>query len=144
MVSTHIANSEASKDPSKTPYIVIVEDDRDLARMLCEVFRYAGNRCFAIRSKASAEHFLRQVRPDLVIVDYQLKGGVGLDAAQIASEKNVPVIVTSGHREIFDRVKKAGFFYLKKPFLPSELLAVASMLLGTDLSLPDRPVLQIH
>jgi hypothetical protein len=48
-----------SDDRSKPPYIVIIEDYEPLSRMICEVFRRGGNRCFAIRSKTSAEHFLR-------------------------------------------------------------------------------------
>ena len=133
-----------SDDRSKPPYIVIIEDYEPLSRLLCEVFRQGGNRCFAIRSKTSAEHFLRQVRPDLVVLDYQLIGGVGLEAAQIASEKKVPVIVTSGHRNIFERVKKAGYFYLMKPFTISELLDMASVALGTDLGSLEHPSIQLH
>jgi DNA-binding response OmpR family regulator len=118
---------------AKPPYIVIIEDYEPLSRMLCEVFRRKGNRCFTIRSKTSAEQFLRRVRPDLVVLDYQLIGGVGLEAAQIAAEKNVPVIVTSGHRNIFERIKKVGYFYLAKPFTISELLDLASVVLGQKL-----------
>jgi len=133
-----------SSEEAKAHYILIIEDDRALAQLLCDVFRTAGNRCFAIRSKNTAEHFLQHVRPDLVVLDYQLIGGVGLEAAQIASEKNVPVIVTSGHRNIFERVKKAGYFWLRKPFTPSEVLNLASMALGSDLSLPGHPPIQLH
>jgi DNA-binding response OmpR family regulator len=103
-----------------------------------------GSRCFAIRSKTSAEQFLRKVRPDLVVLDYQLIGGVGLEAAQIASKKRVPVIITSGHRHIFERVKKAGYFYLMKPFTISELLDMASVALGQELGSFEYPSIQIH
>jgi len=111
-------------------YVLIVEDNQPLADMLCNVFGIEGYRCFVIRSKATAEHFLRRVRPDLVIVDYQLIGGAGLPAARIASKKSVPVIVTSGYPNVFDQVKEAGFAYLQKPFTPPELLALASSLLA--------------
>lgn len=136
--------SKLKNEVVKEPYILIVEDDRALAKLLCEVFGIAGNRCFAIHSKTSAEQFLRQVRPDLVVVDYQLTGGVGLEAAQIASESNVPVIVTSGHCNIFERVKKAGYFWLRKPFTPSEVLNLASVALGADLSLPGHPPIRLQ
>jgi DNA-binding response OmpR family regulator len=126
------------------PYVLIVEDDHALGKLIHDAFRIGGNRCFVIRSKNSAEQFLRQVRPDLVILDYHIIGGVGLEAAQLASNMNVPVIVTSGHLNVFERVREAGYFYLKKPFTLSELLAMASMLLGIDLSLPDNPPIQVH
>jgi DNA-binding NtrC family response regulator len=79
-----------------------------------------------------------------VVLDYQLIGGVGLDAAQIASEKKVPVIVTSGHRTIFERVKKAGYFYLMKPFTISELLDLASVALGMELGSFEHPSIRLH
>ncbi len=142
---TTSANPPAVRnDRSKSPYIVIIEDYEPLSRALCEMFRQRGNRCFAIRSKASAEQFLRQVRPDLVVLDYQLIGGVGLEAAQIASEKNVPVIITSGHHNIFERVRKFGYPYLVKPFSPLELLGLASRALGRDWGSPGNPPIQIH
>jgi DNA-binding response OmpR family regulator len=136
--------SGLSNEQPKPPYIVIIEDYEPLSKLLCEAFRRGGNRCFAIRSKTSAEQFLRQVRPDLVVLDYQLIGGVGLEAAQIASEKKVPVIVTSGHRNIFERVQKAGYFYLMKPFTISELLDMASVALGQELGSFEYPSIQLH
>jgi DNA-binding response OmpR family regulator len=135
---------ELKEEKESPPYILIVEDDRALANLLCELFKITGSRCFAIRSKISAEQFLRQVRPDLAVIDYKLIGGVGLKAAQIASDMRVPVIVTSGHLNICDQVKEAGYFYLRKPFTPSEVLNLASMALGTDLSLPGHPPIQLH
>jgi DNA-binding response OmpR family regulator len=142
---TTSANAPAvGNDKSKSPYIVIIEDYEPLSRALCEMFRQRGNRCFAIRSKTSAEQFLRQVRPDLVVLDYQLIGGVGLEAVQIASEKNVPVIITSGHHNIRERIEKFGYPYLVKPFAPLELLRLASTALGRDLGSPANPTVQIH
>ena len=79
-----------------------------------------------------------------MVLDYQLIGGVGLEAARIASEKNVPVIVISGHRNIFERVKKAGYFYLVKPFALSELLDLASVALGQKLGSFEYPSIQLH
>ena len=79
---------ELKDEKVKCPYILIVEDDQALAKLLSEVLTIEGTRCFVIRSKNSAKRFLRQVRPDLVILDYQLIGGVGLEAAQIASHLN--------------------------------------------------------
>jgi DNA-binding response OmpR family regulator len=113
-------------------YILIIEDEQAVAELLCRIFGMRGDRCFVIRSKASAEHFLRHARPDLAVVDYQLIGGVGLQAARIASKMRVPVIVTSGHHNVFEQVGEAGFTYLQKPFTPPQLLALAARLLGGD------------
>jgi DNA-binding response OmpR family regulator len=143
-VTTSANPPAVGNEKSKSPYIVIIEDYEPLAMALCEMFKRRGNRCFAIRSKTSAEQFLRQVRPDLVVLDYQLIGGVGLEAAQIASENKVPVIITSGHHNIRERIGKFGYPYLVKPFALSELLRLASTALGRDLGAPADPPVQIH
>jgi CheY-like chemotaxis protein len=142
-VTTSANPPAVGNDKLKPPYIVIIEDYEPLSRALCEMFRLKGNRCFAIRSKTSAEQFLRQVRPDLVVLDYQLMGGVGLEAAQIASENNVPVIITSGHHNIRERIGKFGYPYLVKPFAPSELLRLASKALGIDMGPSQTSSIQI-
>jgi DNA-binding response OmpR family regulator len=78
-------------------YIVLVEDNQDVAEVVCDALRAEGHRCFVIRSKAGAERFLRRVRPDLVVLDCLLVGGDGLRLAQqLALEAKVPLIVTSG------------------------------------------------
>jgi DNA-binding response OmpR family regulator len=84
------------------------------------------------------------VKPDLVVLDYQLIGGVGLEAAQIASKNRVPVIITSGHWHIFERVKKAGYFYLMKPFTIAELLDIVSVALEQELGAFEYPTIQLH
>ena len=50
-------------------YIVVVEDNKDVAEVVCYALRSEGHRCFVIRSKAGAERFFRRVRPDLVVLD---------------------------------------------------------------------------
>ena len=59
-------------------YIVLVEDNRDVAEVLYDALREEGHRCFVIRTKAGAERFFRRVRPDLVVMDCLLIGGDGL------------------------------------------------------------------
>ena len=46
-------------------YIVVVEDNRDVAEVVCDALQSEGHRCFVIRSKAGAERFFRRVRPSL-------------------------------------------------------------------------------
>jgi two-component system response regulator MtrA len=90
-------------------YIVVVEDNKDVAEVVCDALRFEGHRCFVIRSKAGAERFFRRVRPDLVVLDCLLVGGDGLELAkQLGSEAKVPVIVTSGDIEKAEQAVEAG------------------------------------
>ena len=125
-------------------YIVLVEDNKDVAEVVCDALRAEGHRCFVIRSKAGAERFFRRVRPDLVVLDCLLIGGDGLQLAQqLASEANVPVIVTSGDIEKAEQAVKTGLLCFQKPFRLSDLAAAVSRLLAgkggaAEFSIPPR------
>jgi DNA-binding response OmpR family regulator len=112
-------------------YIVLVEDNRDVAEVLYDALRAEGHRCFVVRTKAGAERFFRRVRPDLVVMDCLLIGGDGLKLAhQLASEADVPVIVTSGDSARTEQAQQLGFVCFQKPFRLSELAAALSGLLA--------------
>jgi DNA-binding response OmpR family regulator len=111
---------------------LILEDDPAVARVLSDGLREAGYRFFVLRKKASAERFLRRVRPDLIIVDYALVGGSGMQAAQMAAAAKVPVVVMSGHIDVREQVEAFGFIFLQKPFRIAELLIVAGKLADRD------------
>ena len=112
------------------PYVLILEDLDAIANLLRGELSAAGYRCFSLRSKASAERFLKRVRPDLVIVDYGLLGGTGITAAQMAARSNVPVIVMSGYLDVRDEIELLGFYYVQKPFGLSEMLDLVSRLVA--------------
>ena len=115
---------------SAVAYIVLLEDYKDVAEIMCDALRSEGHRCFVIRSKRSAERFLSRVRPDLVIVDCLLIGGDGLEVAgQLASKAEIPVLVTSGDEDRAAEAERAGFPCLRKPFRLVDLVAAVSMLL---------------
>ena len=112
-------------------YIVLLEDYKEVAEVMRDALRSEGHRCLVIRSRRSAERFLGRVRPDLVIVDCLLIGGDGLElAGQLASNANIPVIVTSGDEDRAAEAERAGFPCLRKPFSLAELVAAVSMLLA--------------
>jgi DNA-binding response OmpR family regulator len=112
-------------------YIVVVEDNKDVAKVVCDALRAEGHRCFVIRSKAGAERSFRRVRPDLVVLDCLLIGGDGLQLAkQLGSEANVPVIVTSGDIEKAEQAVEAGLVCFQKPFRLADLAAAVSNILG--------------
>ncbi|HEY2541202.1 MAG TPA: response regulator [Stellaceae bacterium] len=114
------------------PYVLVLEDLDAIANLLRGELNALGYRCFSLRSKASAERFLKRVRPDLVIVDYGLLGGTGIKAAQMAAQSDVPVIVMSGYLDVRDEIELLGFYYVQKPFGLSEMLDLVSRLVARD------------
>ncbi len=126
MAATQLPGARAA------PYILVLEDYDDIAKLPRQELSAHGCRCFSLRSKASAERFLSRVRPDLVIVDYALLGGTGIEAAQMAARADVPVIVMSGHLTVQDEVECLGFSYVQKPFSFPDMLALVARLLRRE------------
>jgi DNA-binding response OmpR family regulator len=126
-------------------YIVLVEDNKDVAEVLCEALRAEDHRCFVIRTKAGAQRFFRRVRPDLVVMDCLLIGGDGLKLArELASQTDVPVIVTSGDSARAEEAEQAGLLCFQKPFRLSELAAAISSLLAQNESAAGSNILARH
>jgi DNA-binding response OmpR family regulator len=121
-----------TKSARDLPYVLILEDLDDIANLLRATLSEHGYRCFSLRSKSAAERFLGRVRPDLVIVDYGLLGGSGINAAQMAAAADVPVVVMSGYFDVRDEVERLQFTYVQKPFHLSEMIAVVERLLRRD------------
>lgn len=106
--------------------ILIVEDDKDINKMLQKVLKING---YNIKSAYSGTEalLLHNDDVDLIILDLMLPGKSGEEIInELKKIKNVPVIVTSA---INDIDKKLNLFnlgaddYVTKPFNNDELLA---------------------
>lgn len=109
------------------PRLLLVDDDRELARMLAEYLQLQG---FVVESVGSGEAALAKLAespPDLLILDIGLPGIDGLETlAELRRSHSLPVIMLTAHGEERDRI--AGLLagaddYLPKPFNPLELAA---------------------
>jgi DNA-binding response OmpR family regulator len=111
--------------------ILIVDDDADFREIASRIVQQAG---YATRTAATGEEALaaaRSDRPDLVILDVRLRGGLsGHEVCRMLKDEIRPepaVLFISGARiESFDRA--GGLLvgaddYVVKPFAADELLA---------------------
>ncbi len=106
--------------------VFVVDDDREVSGVLCEVVKAAGLEAVA---HPSAESFLQSYRPDTpgcVILDMQLPGMTGIELQQSLAAKSpsIPVIMLTGHASVPMAVKaiKAGAFsFIEKPHCPRRL-----------------------
>lgn len=117
------------------PRILIVEDENIVAKDLEFTLKDLG---YAISGVVdSGEEAVKRAkddRPDLVLMDIMLRGGMdGIEAAEkIRSGFNVPVIYVTAHsdRELIERAKLTEpFGYLLKPFNERELHSTMEMAL---------------
>jgi len=108
--------------------ILIVEDDRTIARGLRELFRAEG---YAVSVTSYGKSGLSRIlasEPDLVILDLRLPGLTGFEVlrqARAAGYQN-PVIILSAQKEQVDKLlglEVGANDFVTKPFDPAELSA---------------------
>ncbi len=116
--------------PEEIKTILIADDEPDLLLLLQTTLEDPAHRILEASDGDSALRLIRQVRPDVVILDRMMPGQSGLEvaAASLAdpATKHIPVILLTA----LDRpAARDGdpvpevFEYLVKPFSPLQLLA---------------------
>ena len=113
---------------SHKPVVMLVDDDRDLLRLLSIRLTAAG---YDVRAMASGEEALAQLEqnnPDVIVTDLQMDGmdGMTLFDRVHAARPTLPVLVLTAHGTIpdaFDAANRGVFSYLTKPFNSRVLLS---------------------
>jgi two-component system response regulator CpxR len=116
--------------PAPTPErarLLLVDDDRGLARMLREFLELQGFEVELAHDGETALGRIDAAPPDLVVLDVTLPGLSGFEVlARLRSASQLPVVMLTARGEESDRI--AGLMggaddYLAKPFNPLELAA---------------------
>jgi DNA-binding response OmpR family regulator len=104
-------------------YIVIVEDQPEIAANLQEILTNEGHNTKIAADVGAGRTAIRARQPDLVFLDIHLPDGSGLDLLDFADEIKFIVITGTPHEEslnaAFDRGAVA---YLVKPFTLQDVL----------------------
>ncbi|MCS6835351.1 MAG: response regulator [Anaerolineae bacterium] len=118
-------------------YILMVEDDQELANFNQIVLRRAG---FTAQHAADGEQAVAMLdarRPDIVLLDLNLPGLSGWYVLEYMNQRypdrQIPVIVTTAQSDPANRVVgkiQAVYRYLIKPFDRRELIAAIESALG--------------
>jgi CheY-like chemotaxis protein len=110
--------------------ILVVEDETSVRSSLRRLLKTRGMEAIVVATAndALARISRQEIRPDLLICDYNLRGSAnGVDTVndlRAALGWNVPAIVMTGdiRSEVVDRVAAHGISVLIKPFSTDELL----------------------
>ncbi|NHB92640.1 phosphate regulon transcriptional regulator PhoB [Photorhabdus cinerea] len=113
-----------------TRRILVVEDETPIREMVCFVLEKNGYQPVEAEDYDSALACLSEPYPDLVLLDWMIPGGSGLQIIkQMKRDNNVrdiPVMMLTARGEEEDRVRGLDVGaddYITKPFSPKELVA---------------------
>ncbi|HLM18852.1 MAG TPA: response regulator [Acidimicrobiia bacterium] len=121
-------------DPRPTR-VVIAEDEAIIRLDLKELLQEDGYDVVGETGRGDeAVELVRDLRPDLVILDIKMPGLDGLSAARaIAGERLAAVLMVTAfsQRELVEQARDAGALaYLVKPFQKSDLIPAIEVALG--------------
>lgn len=113
--------------PASRATILVVDDDAALAEMLQLVLQQEGFDTAWCGRGDTALDVVREVQPDLVLLDVMLPGKDGVEICRdIRAESDVPVVMLTAKSDTTDVVAglEAGADdYIAKPFKAKELIA---------------------
>ena len=129
-------------------YILIVEDEIEMAKGLRDNFEFDGHRVHIEESGEKGLQVALQESPDLIILDLMLPKKSGFDVCKELRSKGVstPIIMLTARGQEIDKVlglELGADDYITKPFSVKELLArVKAILRRTSIKSSSRSKLQ--
>ena len=107
--------------------VLVVDDDPALAEMLTIVLRGEGFDTAVVGDGTRALPAVRDLRPDVVLLDLMLPDMNGIDVCRaIRTESGVPIVMLTAKSDTVDIVlglESGADDYVVKPFKPKELVA---------------------
>ena len=123
------------EDEMDKPFVLIIEDDRDIAALFRHVMDLAGYRTEIAANGTLAVERLSRSLPDIVLLDLTLPGTSGAEILQMmrADErlKKVPVVVVTAYSEIAQSLDVEPDLVMLKPVSSNQLTDLVQRLRRT-------------
>jgi two-component system, OmpR family, response regulator BaeR len=107
--------------------ILVVEDEPKIARVLADYLQASHFVPFCLENGPEVAPWVREHKPDLILLDLMLPGKDGLDICrELRTFSRVPIIMVTARIEEIDRLLGLEFGaddYICKPFSPREVVA---------------------
>lgn len=107
--------------------ILVVEDEPKLASLLMDYLKASGFEAFCLGKGTEVVPWVREHKPDLILLDLMLPGRDGMDVCKdIRTFSRVPIIMVTARIEEIDRLlglELGADDYVCKPFSPREVIA---------------------
>lgn len=135
-------------DGAKQTVVLLVEDEAVRPSPCRTLVEAIGATCCTVHSLKAADTMLQQAAPDVLIVDYNLRDGTGLDlinqVRQSPQHRNTPIILLTGeiHPNELERAVMMGIYaFLSRPFSSPEFTKLVNAAIAEELGRVrnDRP-----
>ena len=128
------SSEEGHKMPGQAT-ILVVDDEKAMRNSCCHTLAYDGYRTETAKDGDSALQKIKQVKPDLVLVDLDMPGMNGMELLEKIRDidPNIVSVVITGYVTIesaVEAMKRNAYDFLCKPFTPQQLRIVVERGLG--------------
>jgi two-component system alkaline phosphatase synthesis response regulator PhoP len=113
-----------------TRRILVVDDDREVVRLMAAYLNQAGYETLTAHDGDTAVHMLRREQPDLVLLDLMLPGMDGWDITRLVRADpalaHIPIIMLTARVDDTDKIvglELGADDYVTKPYNPREVVA---------------------
>lgn len=127
---------EMAKAPSRLPRILVIEDEPIASALVTRILDQRGYEVVSVADGASGISAADAERPEVVILDLNLPDMHGSEVCRaIRRETDAPILILSSDMEAIaeaERLDIGADGYATKPFVPRELLARITALVGDE------------
>jgi two-component system response regulator VicR len=103
--------------------ILLIEDEPAVSKVVAWCLEdWPGTQIDCVSDGTEAVAKIGATQYGLAIIDGRLPGASSLQLVELAVERNIPVLLTTGHPDLANKLDEAGFPYLSKPFALDSLL----------------------
>jgi len=123
---------------TRTGYILVVDDEPEICRLVQEVLEDEHYRVATAESAESARELFHQQRPDLVLLDIWMPGTDGISLLKewsAGGRPEVPVVMMSGHGTVetaVEATRLGAYDFIEKPVSMAKLLVTVDRALTAD------------
>ncbi len=107
-------------------YVWVVEDDISINDIISSALKAEGYKVRSIFTYDEGKKAIECSKPDLIILDINLKGGSGFDLCKIVNSRySIPIIMVTARNDVMDKIlglELGADDYITKPFHIKEVL----------------------
>ncbi|GGS01647.1 response regulator transcription factor [Deinococcus sedimenti] len=124
---TSHSSSRPTTEPLHRPHLLLIEDDRDVRRVLCDELELEGFKVQAVENGETGLHQVQRQVPDLILLDLGLPDLPGDEVTRrLRALTDVPIVILTATDALQERVHQLALGandFVMKPYDPRELLA---------------------